>query len=136
MSEQSIEPSDPKRQDAAQTREGTDSVISEISFLRSSYFLVMVAITFVSCMVVVTMLFASDIATDTDALTGILGTGTTVIGTLVGSFLGLRVGEQGKEDALERAEARRHEMEQVLWSALAYLPPERAEEILKRPTPN
>jgi predicted membrane-bound spermidine synthase len=133
MSEQSTERSEPKRQDAAQTREGDDS---EHAFIQSSLFVVLVAITLISVMVVFTIISALDLATDTDALTGILGTGTTVIGTLVGSFLGLRVGQQGREDAQARAEARRHEMEQVLWSALAHLPPEQAEEILKRPAPN
>ena len=133
MSEQSTEPSEPKRQAAPQTREGDGS---EYTFITSSLFLVLTAITLISVLVVLTMFTAADIATNADALTGILGTGTTLIGTLVGSFLGLRVGQRGREDVQERAEARRHEMEQLLWSALAYLPPERAEEILKRSAPN
>jgi hypothetical protein len=79
---------------------------------------------------------------DTDTLFAMLGTATTLIGTLVGSFVGLRQGQQGRDQAQQRAEQRLREAEQslreterVLWSALAYVPSDKAEEIL-RSAPN
>src|ERR671921_888225 len=94
--------------------------------------------------VVSAMLFAALLTQNvgTDTLSAMLGTGTTVIGTLVGSFLGLRQGQQGRDQAEERAEQSRREAERsrreterVLWSALAYVPSDKAEEIL-RSAPN
>jgi hypothetical protein len=90
------------------------------------------------------MLFAALLTqnVDTDTISAMLGTATTVIGTLVGSFVGLRQGQQGREQAQQRAEQSRREAEQsrrqterVLWSALAYVPSDKAEEIL-RSAPN
>jgi hypothetical protein len=78
----------------------------------------------------------------TDTLSAMLGTATTVIGTLVGSFVGLRQGQQGRDQAQQRAEQSlreakrsRRETERVLWSGLAYVPSDKAEEIL-RSAPN
>ena len=91
-------------------------------------------------LVVFAMLFAALLSqnVDTDTLSAMLGTGTTVIGTLVGSFVGLRQGQQGRDRAQERAEQSlreaeesRRETERVLWSALAYVPSDKAEEILR-----
>jgi uncharacterized protein YcfJ len=86
------------------------------------------------------MLFAALLSQNvgSDTLSAMLGTATTVIGTLVGSFLGLRQGQQGRDQAQERAEQSRREAEQslreterVLWWALAYVPSDKAEEILR-----
>jgi len=88
----------------------------------------------VGFLVVFSMVFSAQ-GGDADALSAMLGIGTSVIGTLVGAFLGLRQGQQGREAAQERSEALLRETEHVLWSALAQLPPERAEEILSRRFP-
>jgi len=109
-------------------------------FFQNSFFVVVSAIGAVVVLVVFAMLFAALLTdnVDTDTLSAMLGTGTTVIGTLVGSFLGLRQGQQGRDQAQERAEQSRREAEQsrreterVLWSALAYVPSDKAEEILR-----
>jgi uncharacterized protein YacL len=109
-------------------------------FFQNSFFVVVSAIGAVLVLVVFAMLFAALLTqnVDTDTLAAMLGTGTTVIGTLVGSFLGLRQGQQGRDQALQRAEQSRREAEQsrreterVLWSALAYVPSDKAEEILR-----
>ena len=106
-------------------------------FFQNSFFVVVSAIGAVLVLVVFAMLFAALLTqnVDTDTLSAMLGTGTTVIGTLVGSFLGLRQGQQGRDQAQERAEQSRRETERVLWSALAYVPSDKAEEIL-RSAPN
>jgi hypothetical protein len=102
-------------------------------FFQNSFFVVVSAIGAVLVLVVFAMLFAALLTqnVDTDTLSAMLGTGTTVIGTLVGSFLGLRQGQQGRDQAQERAEQSRRETERVLWSALAYVPSDKAEEILR-----
>jgi hypothetical protein len=113
-------------------------------FFQNSFFVVVSAIGAVVVLVVFAMLFAALLTqnVDTDTLSAMLGTGTTVIGTLVGSFVGLRQGQQGRDQAQERAEQSRREAEQsrreaerVLWSALAYVPSDKADEIL-RSAPN
>jgi hypothetical protein len=102
-------------------------------FFQNSFFVVVSAIGAVLVLVVFAMLFAALLTqnVDTDTLSAMLGTGTTVIGTLVGSFLGLRQGQQGRDQAQERAERSRRETERVLWWALAYVPSDKAEEILR-----
>jgi ABC-type transport system involved in cytochrome bd biosynthesis fused ATPase/permease subunit len=102
-------------------------------FFQNSFFVVVSAIGAVVVLVVFAMLFAALLTqnVDTDTLSAMLGTGTTVIGTLVGSFVGLRQGQQGRDQAQERAERSRREAERVLWSALAYVPSDKAEEILR-----
>jgi hypothetical protein len=106
-------------------------------FFQNSFFVVVSAI---GAVVVLVMLFAALLSqnVDTDTLSAMLGTGTTVIGTLVGSFVGLWQGQQGRDRAQERAEQSlreaeqsRRETERVLWSALAYVPSDKAEEILR-----
>jgi hypothetical protein len=113
-------------------------------FFQNSFFVVVSAIGAVVVLVVFAMLFAALLTqnVDTDWLSAMLGTGTTVIGTLVGSFVGLRQGQQGRDQAQQRAEQSlrvaeqsRRETERVLWSALAYVPSDKAEEIL-RSAPN
>jgi hypothetical protein len=113
-------------------------------FFQNSFFVVVSAVGAVLVLVVFAMLLAALLTqnVETDTLSAMLGTGTTVIGTLVGSFLGLRQGQQGRDQALQRAEQSRREAEQsrreterVLWSALAYVPSDKAEEIL-RSAPN
>jgi hypothetical protein len=113
-------------------------------FFQNSFFVIVSAIGAVVVLVVFAMLFAALLTQNvgTDTLSAMLGTGTTVIGTLVGSFLGLRQGQQGRDQAEERAEQSRREAERsrreterVLWSALAYVPSDKAEEIL-RSAPN
>jgi hypothetical protein len=113
-------------------------------FFQNSFFVVVSAIGAVLVLVVFAMLFTALLTQDvgTDTLSAMLGTGTTVIGTLVGSFVGLRQGQQGRdqvqqraEQSLREAERSRRETEQVLWSALAYVPSDKAEEIL-RSAPN
>jgi hypothetical protein len=112
-------------------------------FYQNSFFVVVSATGAVLVLVVFAMLFAALLSqnVDTDTLAAMLGTGTTVIGTLVGSFVGLRQGQQGRDQAQERAEQSRREAEQslreterVLWSALAYVPSDKAEEILRGAT--
>jgi ABC-type transport system involved in cytochrome bd biosynthesis fused ATPase/permease subunit len=106
-------------------------------FFQNSFFVVVAAIGAVLVLVVFAMLFAALLTqnVDTDTLSAMLGTGTTVIGTLVGSFVGLRQGQQGRDQAQQRAEQSRRETERVLWFALAYVPSDKAEEIL-RSAPN
>jgi hypothetical protein len=113
-------------------------------FFQSSFFVVVSAIGAVLVLVVFAMLLAALLTQNvgTDTLSAMLGTGTTLIGTLVGSFVGLRQGQQGRDQAQKRAEQRlmeaeqsRRETERVLWWALAYVPSDKAEEIL-RSAPN
>jgi hypothetical protein len=113
--------SDPARADSAER------------VFQNSFFVVVSAIGAVVVLVVFAMLLCALLTqnVDTDTLSAMLGTGTTVIGTLVGSFLGLRQGQQGRDQAQERAEQSRRETERVLWSALAYVPSDKAEEILR-----
>jgi hypothetical protein len=109
-----------------------DGGLPQESFLRSSYLVVVGAITAVTLLVIVAVIATTWGGTaDADASSSMLATGTGVIGTLVGSFLGLRAGQQGREEAQERAEASRREAERVLWAALAYVPSDKAEEILR-----
>jgi len=107
-------------------------------FFQNDLFVVVCAIGAVLVLVVFAMLFAALLTqnVDTDTLSAMLG--TTVIGTLVGSFVGLRQGQQGREQAQQRAEQSlreaersQRETERVLWSALAYVPSDKAEEILR-----
>jgi hypothetical protein len=109
-------------------------------FFQTSFFVVVSAIGAVLVLVVFAMLFATLLTQNvgSDTLSAMLGTGTTVIGTLVGSFVGLRQGQQGRDQAQQRAEQgrreaerSRQETERVLWSALAYVPSDKAEEILR-----
>jgi hypothetical protein len=109
-------------------------------FFENSFFVVVSAIGACLVLVVFAMLLAALLTQNvhTDTLSAMLGTGTTVIGTLVGSFVGLRQGQQGRDQAQQRAEQGRREAEQsrreterVLWSALAYVPSDKAEEILR-----
>jgi hypothetical protein len=113
-------------------------------FFQNSFFVVVSATGAVVVLVVFAMLLCALLTqnVDTDTLSAMLGTGTTVIGTLVGSFVGLRQGQQGRDQAQQRAEQTlreaersRRETERVLWSALAYVPSDKAEEIL-RSAPN
>jgi hypothetical protein len=106
---------------------------SEDRFFQNSFFVVVIAIGAVLVLVLFAMWFAAQFSQnlETDTLAAMLGTGTTIIGTLVGSFLGLRQGQQGRDEAQERAEQSRQETERVLWSALAYVPSDKAEEILR-----
>lgn len=114
-------------------------------FFQNSFFVVVSAIGAVVVLVVLAMMFAALLTqnVDSDTLSAMLGTGTTLIGTLVGSFVGLRLGQQGRDQAQKRAEQSlreaeqsRREAERVLWSALAYVPSEKAEEILRPSAPN
>jgi hypothetical protein len=113
-------------------------------FFQNSFFVVVSATGAVVVLVLFAMLLSALLTqnVDTDTLSAMLGTGTTVIGTLVGSFVGLRQGQQGRDQAQQRAEQtlreaerNRRETERVLWSALAYVPSDKAEEIL-RSAPN
>src|SRR5215204_186354 len=113
-------------------------------FFQNSFFVVVSAIGACLVLVVFAMLFAALLTrnVDTDTLSAMLGTGTTVIGTLVGSFVGLRQGQQGRdqdqaraEQSLREAERSRREKEREMCSALAYVPSDKAEEIL-RSAPN
>ena len=123
---------------------GPPTADSAERFFQNSFFVVVSAIGAVVVLVVFAMLLCALLTqnVDTDTLSAMLGTGTTVIGTLVGSFVGLRQGQQGRDQAQERAEQSlreaersRRETERVLWSALAYVPSDKAEEIL-RSAPN
>ena len=113
-------------------------------FFQNSFFVVVSAIGAVVVLVVFAMLLAALLTQNvgSDTLSAMLGTATTLIGTLVGSFVGLRQGQQGRDQAQKRAEQSlreaersRRETERVLWSALAYVPSDKAEEIL-RSAPN
>jgi hypothetical protein len=123
---------------------GPPTADSAERFFQNSFFVVVSAIGAVVVLVVFAMLLCALLTqnVDTDPLSAMLGTGTTVIGTLVGSFVGLRQGQQGRDQAQQRAEQTlreaersRRETERVLWSALAYVPSDKAEEIL-RSAPN
>jgi hypothetical protein len=123
---------------------GPPTADSAERFFQNSFFVVVSAIGAVVVLVVFAMLLCALLIqnVDTDTLSAMLGTGTTVIGTLVGSFVGLRQGQQGRDQAQQRAEQTlrdaersRRETERVLWSALAYVPSDKAEEIL-RSAPN
>jgi hypothetical protein len=120
--------SDPARADSAER------------VFQNSFFVVVSAIGAVVVLVVFAMLLCALLTqnVDTDTLSAMLGTGTTVIGTLVGSFVGLRQGQQGRDQVQQRAEQSlretersRRETERILWSALAYVPSDKAEEILR-----
>ena len=55
----------------------------------------------------------------------VIGATTSLVGTVVGAFLGVQVGAAGKE----RAEADRRHVEEVARLALSMLPPEVAKQI-------
>ena len=55
----------------------------------------------------------------------VIGATTSLVGTVVGAFLGVQVGAAGKE----RAEADRRHVEEVARLALSMLPPEVARQI-------
>jgi hypothetical protein len=62
---------------------------------------------------------------DVTSVATAIGATTSLVGTVVGSFLGIQVGSAGKE----RAEADRQRVEQLARLALAMLPPEVASEV-------
>src|ERR687884_867294 len=62
---------------------------------------------------------------DVTSVATAIGATTSLVGTVVGSFLGVQVGSAGKE----RAEADRRRLEQFARLALAMLPPEVASQV-------
>lgn len=62
---------------------------------------------------------------DVTSVATAIGATTSLVGTVVGSFLGVQVGSAGKE----RAEADRWRLEQFARLALAMLPPEVASQV-------
>ena len=62
---------------------------------------------------------------DVTSVATAIGATTSLVGTVVGSFLGVQVGSAGKE----RAEADRQRLEQLARLALAMLPPEVASQV-------
>src|SRR5215213_6127072 len=123
---------------------GSATADSAERFFQNGFFVVVSAIGACRVLVVFAMLFAALLTrtVDTDTLSAMLGTGTTVIGTLVGSFVVWGQGQQVRDQAqaradqsLREAERSRRETERVLWSALAYVSSDKAEEIL-RSAPN
>ena len=62
---------------------------------------------------------------DVTSVATAIGVTTSLVGTVVGSFLGVQVGSAGKE----RAEADRQRLEQLARLALAMLPPEVASQV-------
>ena len=87
-----------QRHTTTSTSVRTRNSTSAERFFQNSFFVVVSAIGAVVVLVVFAMLFAALLTQNvgTDTLSAMLGTGTTLIGTLVGSFLGLRQGQQGR----------------------------------------
>src|SRR5829696_9132418 len=83
-------------------------------FFQNSFFVVVSAIGAVLVLVAFAMLFAALLTqnVESDTLSAMLGTGTTLIGTLAGSFVGLRQGQQGRDRAQRRAKQSLREAEQ------------------------
>src|ERR687884_148624 len=95
----------------------------QIEQMRIRYGLLIILAGFVLvALVSVVAIFRWDDATNTAA---VIGATTSLVGTVVGAFLGVQVGSAGKE----RAEADRRRLEQFARLALAMLPPEVASQV-------
>ena len=92
----------------------------QIEQMRIRYGLLIILAGFVLvALVSVVAIFRWDDATNTAA---VIGATTSLVGTVVGAFLGVQVGSAGKE----RAEAARERSEEAARAAMAMLPPDSA----------
>jgi hypothetical protein len=102
-----------------------------LNFLTSSLIIVIVGIFVVGILVGLT-LFAihSAVGTKGDAMVSTLTAGTGVIGTLVGAFLGLKLGTEDKGRVQDQAEQYRQQTDQLM-RAIAVLPADQARAVLR-----
>jgi hypothetical protein len=101
-------------------------------FLTASLFIVLTAILTVALMDLGAMFVLSTTGEGSaDATVSVLTAGTGVIGTLVGSFLGLKLGTEDKDRIQDQAEQYRQQSDQLM-RAIAMLPPAQAEEVLRQ----
>jgi hypothetical protein len=112
---------------------GTEEPPRSPGFLMTSFWLIVLGVGVVGVLVAIALIVVSTQPESKDSVDAILSAGTGVIGTLVGSFLGLRMGTEGREQAQERVEAERRRSDDMLKTALAYLPPDVARGLV--PTP-
>jgi uncharacterized membrane protein len=95
----------------------------QIEQMRIRYGLLIILAGFVLvALVSVVAIFRWDDATNTSA---VIGATTSLVGTVVGAFLGVQVGSAGKE----RAEAARERSEEAARAAMAMLPPDSASQL-------
>jgi uncharacterized BrkB/YihY/UPF0761 family membrane protein len=87
------------------------------------------ALIIVAAFVLLGVVFAVSITHFTSAadVTAVVGSVATVVGTIVGAYFGIQVGSHGKEAAT----AARDKAELTTQVALAALPPEDAEQVLR-----
>jgi hypothetical protein len=103
-----------------------------LDFLTSSLIIVMVGILVVGSLVGLTLLAIHSAAGDKgDAMVSTLTAGIGVIGTLVGAFLGLKLGTEDKGRVQDQAENYRQQTDKLM-RAIAVLPPDQAEAVLHR----
>jgi hypothetical protein len=101
-----------------------------LEFLKSSLFVVMAGILVVGLLVAVALISIRNAGdANVDAMVSALTAGTGVIGTLVGAFLGLKLGTEDKDRVQQQADRSRQQSEQLL-RAVAVLPPEDAKSVL------
>lgn len=87
------------------------------------------ALIIVAAFVLLGLVFAVSIAHFTRAadVTAVVGSVATVVGTIIGAYFGVQVGAHGKEAAT----AARDKAEKTTQAALAALPPQDAEHVLR-----
>jgi hypothetical protein len=98
------------------------------AFLYSSTLIVVLGILVVGGLAALALLRTSG---DSDAMVSALTAGTGVIGTLVGAFLGLKLGTEDKGRVADQAEEYRRQSDQLV-RALAVLPPEQAQAVFSQ----
>ena len=87
------------------------------------------ALIIVAAFVLLGVVFAASIAHFSSAadVTAVVGSVATVVGTIIGAYFGVQVGAHGKEAAT----AARDKAEKTTQAALAALPPQDAEHVLR-----
>jgi hypothetical protein len=100
-------------------------------FLTASLVIVVAGIASVSLLALAALMLVSKAAeANVDAMVSVLTAGTGVIGTLVGSFLGLKLGTEDKGRIQDQAEQYRREADHLM-RALAVLPADQARAVLR-----